>query len=312
MRRNFQGSWRQGRAVLVIAAAVLLGTSVARAACDDACLTQIADQYRSAYVHHDAKQAPFAAHVRFMENNVELPFPDGSWDVVTSEVGPSLTFSDPATGNAGIYTAVMMGNTPAFLAIRLRIAQGKIVEVEHLLSTKRLISAPPTPFGDVTKLTHDPLIRQLLTPTQRRPRAELIRIADGYFATLSHNDGTLHTQFASFCHRIENGMETAPNGCAGPFKLGTYLFNVRVRREPLMVDEARGLVMFRGFIDHKGNVVDFKLTDGTPRTSPFQEPHTWSLIETFKIIDGEVGPVEADFIGSPYYSKSPWSVRSHP
>jgi hypothetical protein len=311
MRRNIRGSWRQVCAALGIVAAALLGTSRAHAACDDACLTQIADQYRAAYVHHDPKQAPFAAQVRFMENNVVLPFPDGSWDVVTSEVGPSLTFSDPATGNAGIYTAVMMGNTPAFLAIRLRIAQGKIVEVEHLLSTKRLISAPPTPFGDVTKLTHDPLTRQLLTPSQRRPRAELIRIADGYFATLSHNDGTLHTQFASFCHRIENGMETAPNGCAGPFKLGTYRFNVRVRREPLMVDEARGLVMFRGFIDHKGNVVDFKLTDGTPRTSPFQEPHTWSLIETFKIIDGAVGPVEADFIGSPYYSKSPWSKNSH-
>jgi hypothetical protein len=311
MRRNIRVSWRQGAALPGIVAAALLGTSRAQAACDDACLTQIADQYRAAYVHHDPKQAPFAAHVRFMENNVVLPFPDGSWDVVTSEVGPSLTFSDPQSGNAGIYTAVMMGNTPAFLAIRLRIAQGKIVEVEHLLSTKRLISAPPTPFGDVTKLTHDPLTRQLLTAAQRRPRAELIRIADGYFATLSHNDGTLHTQFAPFCHRIENGMETAPNGCAGPFKLGTYLFNVRVRREPLMVDEARGLVMFRGFIDHKGNVIDFKLTDGTPRTSPFQEPHTWSFVETFKIIDGAVGPVEADFIGSPYYSKSPWSVKSH-
>src|SRR3984957_4384569 len=311
MRRNFRGSCRQGWAALVIVAAPLLGTSVARAACDDACLTQIADQYRGAYVHHDPKQAPFAAHVRFMENNVELPFPDGSWDVVTSEVGPSMTFSDPSTGGAGTYTPVMMGNTPAFLSLRLRVEHGKIVEVEHLLSPKRLISAPPTPFGDVTKLTHDPLTGQLLTPTQRRPRAELIRIADGYFATLSHNDGTLHTQFAPTCHRIENGMETAKGGCEGPFKLGIYLFNVRVRREPILVDEARGLVMFRGFIDHKGNLIDFKLTDGTPRTSPFQEPHTWSFVETFKIIDGAVGPVEADFIGSPYYSKSPWSKHSH-
>jgi hypothetical protein len=312
MRLNRKDSGRKGWLAVVIALAPLAAISAAQAACDDACLTQIADQYRAAYVHRDAKQAPFAAHVRFMENNVELPFPDGSWDDVTSEVGPPLTFTDPSTGNAGIYTAIMMGNTPAFLAIRLRVAGGKIVEVEHLLSTKRLISAPPTPFGDVNKLTHDPLTRQLLTPAQRRPRAELIRIADGSFATLSHNDGTLHTQFAPFCHRIENGMETAPNGCAGPFKLGTYLFNVRVRREPVMVDEARGLVMFRGFIDHKGNVIDFKLTDGTPRTSPFQEPHTWSLLETFKIIDGAVGPVEADFIGSPYYSKSPWSRNSHP
>ncbi len=311
MRKVSGTNWRRGCMALGCLMAPWLGLATAQAACDDACLTGIADQYRAAYVHRDAKQAPFAAHVRFMENNVEMPFPEGSWDVVTSEVGPALTFTDPAAGGAGIYTAIMMGNTPAFLAIRLRVAQGRIVEVEHLLSTKRLISAPPTPFGDVTKLTHDPLTSQLLTPAQRRPRAELIRIADGYFATLSHNDGTLHTQFAPTCHRIENGMETAPNGCAGPFKLGTYLFNVRVRREPLMVDEARGLVMFRGFIDHKGNVIDFKLTDGTPRTSPFQEPHTWSFVETFKIIDGAVGPVEADFIGSPYYSKSPWSRHSH-
>jgi hypothetical protein len=311
MLRSSKGSWRKTSVGLVASVSLLAGGAAARAACDDACLTQIADQYRAAYVHRDAKQAPFAGHVRFMENNVEMPFPEGSWDVVTSEVGPSMTFSDPSTGSVGVYTAVMMGNTPAFLAIRLRVEHDRIVEVEHLLSTKRLISAPPTPFGDVTKLTHDPLTRQLLTPTQRRPRAELIRIADGYFATLSHNDGTLHTQFAPFCHRIENGMETAPNGCEGPFKLGTYLFNVRVRREPLLVDEARGLVMFRGFIDHKGNVIDFKLTDGTPRTSPFQEPHTWSFVETFKIIDGAVGPVEADFIGSPYYSKSPWSQKSH-
>jgi hypothetical protein len=311
MRRNSWTFWRRGWTALIMLAAPVSGISVAQAACDDACLRQIADQYRAAFVHRDPKQAPFAAHVRFMENNVELPFPDGSWDVVTSEVGPSLTFSDPSTGSAGVYTAVMMGNTPAFLAIRLRVEHGKIAEVEHLLSTKRLISSPPTPFGDVTKLTHDPLTGQLLTPTQRRPRAELIRIADGYFATLAHNDGTLHTNFSPECHRIENGMETAKGGCEGPFKLGIYLFNVRVRREPVMVDEARGLVMFRGFIDHKGNVIDYKLTDGTPRTSPFQEPHTWSFVETFKIIDGAVGPVEADFIGSPYYSKSPWSKNSH-
>jgi hypothetical protein len=310
MRRISWDSWQKGCTALLMMLSPLLGIGAAHAACDDACLTQIADQYRAAYVHHDPKQAPFAAHVRFMENNVVLPFPDGSWDVVTSEVGPALTFSDPATGGAGIYTAVMMGKTPAFLAIRLRVEQGKIVEVEHLLSTKRLVSAPPTPFGDVTKLTHDPLIRQPLTAAQRRPRAELIRIADGYYATLAHNDGTLHTKFSPTCHRIENGMETAPHGCEGPFRLGTYLFNARVRREPILVDEARGLVMFRGFIDHKGNVVDYKLTDGTSRTSPFQEPQTWSLIETFKVIDGAVGPVEADFIGSPYYSKSPWS--KHP
>ena len=73
MRRNFRGSWRPGWAALVIVAAPLLAASVAQAACDDACLTQIADQYRAAYVHHDPKQAPFAAQVRFMVTAVQSP-----------------------------------------------------------------------------------------------------------------------------------------------------------------------------------------------------------------------------------------------
>ncbi len=278
--------------------------------CDQTCLERIGDAYRTAYVKHDRTLAPFAARVRFTENGVSLRFPDGSWDVVTREVGPALTFSDPVTGGVGIYTAVMMREIPAFLAIRLKVEHGKITEVEHLLSTKRAVSGPPTPFGDVMHLVHDPRLSERLTESERRPRAELIRIADGYYSTLARNDGTLHTVFSPECHRIENGMETAKGGCDKAFLLGVYHFNERVRREPILVDEARGLVMFRGFIDHKGTMIDYKLTDGTVRKSPFAEPHTWSFLETFKVQNGEVGPVEADFIGSPYYTTSPWSKES--
>jgi len=279
-------------------------------ACDGSCLSAIGDEYRAAYVSHDKARAPFSKHVRFTENAVELSFPDGSWDVVTAEVGPALTFTDPQSGGVGIYTAIRMREVPAFLAIRLKVEHGEITQIEHLLSTQRAVSGPPTPFGDVTHLVHDPEMSRLLTDAQKRPRQELIRIADGYFSTLARNDGTLHTVFSPKCHRIENGMETAKDGCATAFKLGVYHFNERVRREPLLVDEARGLVMFRGFIDHKGTMIDYQLTDGTQRKSPFAEPHTWSFLETFKVSDGEVGPVEADFIGSPYYSSSPWSKKA--
>jgi hypothetical protein len=57
------------------------------------------------------------------------------------------------------------------------------------------VSGPPTPFGDVTHLVHDPEMNRLLTDDEKRPRAELIRLADGYFDTLARNDGTLHTTF---------------------------------------------------------------------------------------------------------------------
>ncbi len=278
-----------------------------RSDCDQTCLERIGAQYRAAYVKHDRSLAPFAQHVRFTENGALLKFPDGSWDVVTEEIGPPLTFSDPVTGGVGIYTAVMMRDTPAFLAVRLKVQNGKITEIEHLLSTKRAVSGPPTPFGDVRHLVHDPLLSEQLTASERRPRAVLIRVADGYYDTLARNDGTLHTTFSPECHRIENGLETAKGGCDKAFRLGVYRFNERVRREPVLVDEARGLVMFRGFIDHKGTLIDYKLTDGTVRKSPFAEPHTWSFLETFKVKSGEVGPVEADFIGSPYFTASPWS-----
>jgi hypothetical protein len=298
------------RILLGLAGAALLlgdGPAIGRNACDDACLAAIGDQYRAAYVAHNKSGVPVAAKVHFTENNVALSFPDGSWDTVTSEVGPSLTFTDPETGQIGIYTAIMMREVPAFLAIRLKVNDGRITEIEHLMSTKRAVSGPPTPFGDVTHLVHDPELSRLLTDSEKRSRAELIRVADGYFSTLARNDGALHTTFSPKCHRIENGFETAKDGCDVAFKLGVYRFNERVRREPLMVDEARGLVMFRGFIDHKGTVIDYQLTDGTHRKSPFAEPHTWSLLETFKVANGQVGPVEADFIGSPYYSTSPWA-----
>jgi hypothetical protein len=281
--------------------------AAAKPACDQECLEQIGATYRSAYIKHDVKAIPLAEHVMFTENGVKLNFPDGSWDVVTEEIGPPFTFSDPQTGGIGIYTVVKMGETPAFLAIRLKVEHGKITQIEHLLSTKRLVSGPPTPFGDPMHLVHDPLLSQVLTQAQRVPREELIKAGNGYFDTLARNDGTLRAPFLDICHRIENGMETAKDGCATGFRLGFYHFNERVRREPLLVDEARGLVLFRAFIDHKGNVIDYKLTDGTARTSPFAEPHTWSVLEVFKVIGGGLGPIEADFIGSPYYSTSPWS-----
>src|SRR4051812_46452978 len=66
--------------------------------CDKACLEDIGKSYRAAYLAHDPNKAPFAEHVRYTENNVEMPFPDGTWDTVTEDVGPALTLSDPKLG----------------------------------------------------------------------------------------------------------------------------------------------------------------------------------------------------------------------
>ena len=272
-----------------------------------AALERIGAEYRAAYVAHDARRVPIAAHVRYSENNVEMGFPDGTWDTVTEEVGPALTLSDPVTGQVGIYTAIMQNDTPGFLAVRLKVADGKIVEIEHIVSTKRNLSGPPTPIGEVRDFKHDPDLARPVPLPERVARAELIRLADGYFSTLENNTGEIRgTRFALGAFRFENG-KLFPS-VEHDFRQGRYRFNERVRdRDHFLVDEERGIVMSRAFIDHKGILDEFTLTNGTPMRSIFREPHSWSLLEMFKIKQGMITAIEATFIAAPYYARSPWT-----
>ena len=291
--------------VLTLASAAQLAAQPQE--CDAACLERIAGEYRVAYLAHDTKLAPFADGVRFTENNVEMPFPDGTWDTVTQEVGPALTLSDPDMGTVGVFTAIRQREVPGFLAIRLKVEGGRITEVEHVISTRRNLSSPPTPIGEVDDYVHDPIIGEHSPSDERIGRDALIGHANGYFDTLQQNDGEIRgTCFHDAATRRENGLLFADIG--GGFRSARYAFNNRVRREIVLVDEARQVAMARGFIDHKGVLDEYLLTDGTKAKSIFQEPQSWGLLEMFKVQDGCIAAVVATFYQAPYYQRSPWTV----
>jgi len=302
---------RGGFATVILAAGLTAVRSAEGAdappGCDARCLEDLATRYRAAYVRHDATAVPISPHVRFTENNVEMAFPDGTWDTVTRETGPALTLSDPRTGNVGIYTTIMQNDTPGFLAVRLKVAGGQITEIEHMISTRRNLSGPPTPIGDVQTFRHDPQLAQTVPQAERVPRERLIALADGYFSTLQNNTGEIRgTRFAPDAIRQENGLKFTDIERA--FRLGRYRFNARVRdRDYFLVDEARGLVMSRAFIDHKGILDEYTLTDGTKAHSPFHEPQSWALLELFKIKSGMIVSVETTFSAAPYNMQSPWT-----
>ena len=46
------------------------------------------------------------------------------------------------------------------------------------------------------------------------------------------------------------------------------------------------------------------MTDGVTK-SPMKSPHSFCLLETFKIMDGKIRHAEAVFITVPYYMPSP-------
>lgn len=270
-------------------------------------LESIAEAYRQAYLAHDPSRAPFASEVRFSENNVKLSLPDGTWDTVAREQGSALILSDVQLGTAGLFMTVFQLDTPSFLAVRLKIEDGLITEVEHILSTQRNVSRPPEPFGDANTFQRDPEMLSAVPLGEHMPRADMIRLADSYFETLQNNTGELRggIRFSKECIRHENGLKRG--GVEEDFRLGPYRANDRVRdRAFVLVDEERSIVMARGFIDHKGVVDKFTLTDGKPSQSIFREPHTWALLELFKMRSGMITAVEAVFYGAPYYQRAPW------
>jgi hypothetical protein len=275
------------------------------------------DAYLAALAARDTSRLRFAENVVFTENNVRLEPGDGLWNTISGvRGGYDLKAADPATGQVAWFGIVEEHGHPAIMGLRLAVAGDRIAEVETIIC--RAMEFGPFPSID-TYVAPRPLLLADVPEAQRVPRERLIAVANGYFDTLELNDGTLHTEFTDDCDRIENGLQTTNNpaiedypiaamGCAAQFRLGQYIYDDRLRgrRFPL-VDEDKGLVLAAGFIDHTGKVVDVTWTDGVTRTkSVFHFPHSFALLELFKVVDGKIAGVEAVFITVPYNMPSPW------
>jgi len=321
--------------VLGLAAALALETPPALAcprhmrdnalapSCDRACLEDSAHQYLTALLRHDPSLVPFAPCVKFTENNVALSIGDGLWGTISAEGRPDtqLMFADPLAGEVGFFGVVSEHGVPGFYAMRLRIVQRRVAEVETLVNPvpPRPPGTAPSPFATKgpDELRHFPAMLQVEPANERVSRERLIDIANGYFSTLQQNDGTLFAPFDPACSRMENGNVSAgdPNGsypaarlsCGEQFKRGNYRFDSRVRdRAFLVVDETRQLVLARAFLDHDAALTHYELPDGRRITSPFKTPSTLCMLELFKIRDGKIFRVEVVYIAVPYHMPSAW------
>jgi hypothetical protein len=281
--------------------------------CRRDCLTGFARQYMDALVHHDPSRAPFAASVKFTENDVPIPIGSGLWGSISSASADALLATDPDTGNIAWFGTVEEHGAPAYYAMRLQVRAGRIAEVETVVDRKTDL---PAPFGDPAKLVHDPAFGEVLPPALRRERERLRDVAYGYFSTVERNDGDLLTLFDPACERTENGISTTSGhygsaalaqGCEAQFKLGAFRINKRVRerRFPL-IDVERGVVVATGFFDHDNSFDRYTTTDGKERRTLLKWPNSLSLMEAFKVRGGRIYRVEAVFTYVPYFMHSPW------
>jgi hypothetical protein len=282
--------------------------------CDRACLYRVLDQYLAGLKARDTRKVPWATHVRNTENNVELRVGDGLWGTLTALDAYEMRFADPQTGSVAIFGVVQETTERSPYATRLKVVNNTITEAETIV-VRPSDAGIPFVTADIKPL---PVWDEILAPALRSPRQKMIDLADGYFDTLQLNDGTLRTEFADDCNRREDGMQSTNNvqavldpisrwGCADQFRLGQYRYDDRLRdRRFLAVDEERGIVLAAGFIDHEGRLGDFKLTDGTTKSPIFRRPHSFVLLEAFKIRSGKIQQIEAVFITVPYNMPTPW------
>lgn len=290
--------------------------------CDRSCLFALVDAYLGGLKAQDPSAIPWAEEVMFTENNVPLRIGDGLWGTITGIGDYDLRVADVESGQVGFFGVVEEPQFSSLFAMRIKVEHGLIAEVETVVL--RTETEPKSIIWPQPVLEDKPLFREILPKVRQSSRDRLISIADGYFDTLQLNDGTLFTEFHEDCNRVENGTKTTNNatveftsvgalGCEEQFRQGNYRYDDRLRgrRFPL-VDEERGLVLASGFIDHSGRLDTYTLTDGREISSPIRYPHSFYLLELFKIDDGKIKQIEAVFVTVPYGMGSPWEDPTLP
>jgi hypothetical protein len=308
-------------------------TTQSRAAsCDRACLEGWVDRYFAAVIADDPRALPLAQNVRFTENGQVLPLGEGLWKSMKSAGNYRLEVVDADAGQIALITTVVEDHadpaqgTPALLALRLKVADGRIAEIEQVLERNPQTAQRVEALGMPRAAFMTPV-----PAAERMSRAALIETADKYFTGMQRNDGKGDYPFHPRCDRIENGNrstnvptpagETRPDpktargysgqwSCLEQFQSGLLYFVSRIRdRRYVAVDQERGVVAVFAFFDHMaGSTRSFTRPDGTPMTAGPAQPWTWEILEIFKVENSELAEIEAFLTRPPYGMLSGWST----
>jgi len=312
--------------------AASLPANVGTGDCDHACLQSLAEQFIAALIAHDPAKVPLAKNVRYSENSVPLPIPDGFWKNATAVRPYRLYIADPEWGTVGFYARMLENGAPVIVSTRLRVYEKTITEIETVVTSERWRNDPPPgagnpPAPDYLGDKPRPEYTQVVPPAQRRSREELMRIVNTYFTGIENNTGDKPPMFSSKCHRLENGRPTSnvpvPAGkergglnmsCAEDIAMGYHRNDNRIRsRRVMAVDLEHQVVMTSVYFDHVNDapIRSYLLKNGKTVTVTDTSTSTLQAHETFSIDKEGISQVEAVFTNVTYGTRPYFSTGFH-
>ena len=255
------------------------GATLQAADCDRACLAAFITQYLDAMVAHAPGILPLGANVRFTEDGVDMELGEGLWKKASKIRSYREDVLDVPQGVAASRVVVEEAGTPVLLAMRLKVADVKITEVETQVTRTQKEGAL---FVLDTLQTPGPMSIPL-EKAQRSSRADLIKTALFYPAGLKIGSFIkVDAPFASDAYRLENGARMAGKGCtrAGceDIKAQKIMEHPGITTRVVAVDEETGVVLLR---------MNFG------QTSSYGEGNALMCWEAFKVYGGQIHGIEA-------------------
>ena len=297
--------------------------------CDRPCMEGLVDQYLAALVKHDPSGLPLSKGVRFTENTIELKLGEGLW-IGASEAPTTFKIYavDPGSSQVGFLGVMKERGQPLILALRLKVINGCITEVEHVIARNIRGAALDNLVTPRAAFLTD------VPAAERTPRWEMINDADNYFEAIEHSDGSI-APFADDCERRENGGQTTHNAKPVPWpvplgskaaddamayigtlscrdQFNTHIMDFITRLWPrrlTIIDEQRGLVFAFPMFNQEANAegrIHLKNVPGLESMALGASSSNLQAGEMFKIRGGKIHEIEAMGVGLPYGQKSGW------
>jgi len=271
-------------------------------------LISLMDQYLLALANHDTAAVLLTDDVKLVENTEVTPIGKGLWETATA--GPQdfrIYVPDTATGQVAFLGVIEENNHPTLAAIRLKVVDDKITEIDHLVVHG---DQPLNPNMSAVR----PGILKPLEPSERLPHDEMMKIANTYYEAIIQDNGDI-APFAEDCQRRENGGTTTRYDensgevvaddyflvfrkmkCAEQLSTGcmSYITDIN-RRRFITADESMGLVFAFSIFVHEGKPEVMKIS-GVPGVDELKNP--WGAFDlpaahVFKIRNGQIHEIEA-------------------